>query len=337
MRNLIAILLTFFTLSLYAQNNSEREDLLDNIFKSLEQNVANPAWLQDKAFSQFKEDMYSESTLALDEDQFVTHFNTQVKNLSFTHFYLKPVKPSTSSDNNSSDVETSSEESEYFSWKEINEKTAYLRVQSFATNASEMVRILQEIGYDKYENLIVDLRNNGGGTLDAPVVLGRFLTGQNIDAGVYLTRKWFEKEHRSATKEDIASFPNLQDFTYAGFTQMFQNEAAFRMAVPGHDGPVFKGNVYVLINQHTASACEPLIYYFKDQKIATLIGQKSAGAMLSAYTFPINEKYGVFIPCADYQTSNGDRIDKVGVAPDIEVESEKALDHVLEIIKEKNL
>ena len=69
----------------------------------------------------------------------------------------------------------------------------------------------------------------------------------------------------------------------------------------------------------------------KKEDIGTLVGERSFGGMLSGQTFPLeNNDIKVFLPIADFQTATGERIDKVGVTPDIEVPSEEALDYILE-------
>ena len=131
--------------------------------------------------------------------------------------------------------------------------------------------------------------------------------------------------------EDMANFPFLEDFTYAGITKMYQKEA-FRMVLPGHNNPTYKGNVYILSDNISASACEPLLDIMKETGLATVVGARSNGAMLSAYWFDVNEDFRVQIPIADYQTARGARLDKIGVMPDVRVDSEKALEHVLNVL-----
>ena len=322
MKSIVIIIISF--LSLFTQANDpikERQQFLDQVFELLETNVANPAWLKDPSYEDFKETMYSEKALSMEEQAFYKFFNKKSNDLPFTHFYLNYVKTPASKQKEASDV---------LYWKALNENTAYLGVEAFWSDPTTMIKAIEEIGTDRFENLIIDLRRNGGGTLDGPVILGQFLTSAPIDAGIHLTRKWFEKEARPATMDDIKVMPFLQDFTFKGIRKMFEEHPAFRMVIPGHDRPVFKGKVYVLVSNQTGSACEPLIDLFKKKGIATLVGESSGGAMLSAEYFPVNEQFKVFIPIADYQTAEGNRIDKIGVTPDIEVPAEKALDYTLE-------
>ena len=306
--------------------NPEREQLLDKVFQLLEENIANPYWLETDSFIEFKEDLYSDKVMKMSEDDFIQYFKEVRHNLDFSHIDIRSKKYNNKyrTGNNDPAIE----------WKALNSKTVYLRVRTFVTDASPMVKALSEIGTEQYENLIIDLRDNGGGSLDAPVVLGRFLTQESIDAGVYLNRSWFEKNKRTATAEDIKSFPYLTDFTFKGISKMYSSTDAFRMVLPPHNQPVYQGNVYVLINSNTASACEPLIDLVQNKGIGTIIGPPSAGNMLSGASFKIDDNYELFLPIADYQTGDGRRLDKVGVIPKHRVRSEEALNYVLtELIK----
>ncbi len=324
MKTLITLIISLITLVNPVQNDpkAERVKILDKMFETLEQNIANPNWLKTDAYHAFKEKLYSEEALSMSEESFLDLFNRERHSLPFTHFQLLRRKNGNTS--------SSTTEESPVTWRAIDNQTAYMQVRTFSSDASTMVSAVQEIGVDTYDNLIIDLRSNTGGTLDAPVVLGRFLTDKPIDAGIYLTRRWYLEQDHSATPQDIAGFPYLKDFTYAGITKMFNEEAGFRMVIPGHDQPVFTGNVYVLVSNMTASACEPLIDLFKKEDIGTLVGSKSAGAMLSSHKFPLNESFVLTLPVADYLTASGERIDKVGVAPDIEVDPDDALEYVLE-------
>ena len=62
---------------------------------------------------------------------------------------------------------------------------------------------------------------------------------------------------------------------------------------------------------------------------ATIVGENTAGAMLSATVFQVSGKYHLFLPIADDHDAELQRLDQVGVKPEIEVKDDDALDHVL--------
>ena len=63
------------------------------------------------------------------------------------------------------------------------------------------------------------------------------------------------------------------------------------------------------------------------------MGGRTAGAMLNGEKFEVGNGFTLFIPTADYYTSDGKRIDQIGVAPHIK--SKEALEYVLEEISKK--
>ncbi|MDY2586819.1 S41 family peptidase [Winogradskyella aquimaris] len=331
MKTIITFLISILVLTQVVNDDKKvkRSEMLDKVFMTLEENIANPDWLTDKSFLDFKALLYSDSILSLNDQEFQKTFDQARWNLPFTHFQILKTKASSSLPKN----KTEHDNDPSVTWEAIDEKTAFLRIRTFSIPGKKIARALQEIGTDNYENLIIDLRDNGGGNLEGPIALGRFLTQKPIDAGYYLTRKWFKNNKDLPTSEDVQQMPFLQDFSYAGIKKMFANEAAFRMVIPGHENTVYKGKVYVLINKWTASACEPLIDIFKKNKIATLVGETSCGGMLSGSYFDINEDYKAFIPIADYYTAHGQKIDKIGVKPDIEINPENAKEYIIKLIK----
>ena len=96
--------------------------------------------------------------------------------------------------------------------------------------------------------------------------------------------------------------------------------------------PFYGGKIWVLTNKNTASACEPLVDFLKVNNLATIIGEKTAGKMLSAKSFSIDENYELYLPIANYYTAQNFWIEQNGVEPNIAVKSENALDKVSELI-----
>lgn len=85
----------------------------------------------------------------------------------------------------------------------------------------------------------------------------------------------------------------------------------------------------MLINGNTASTSEIFALGLKENHLATLVGEKTAGAMLSGRRFIVNEQVTLFLPVNDYLSATGYRIDQNGVKPDVQVKSAVALDYVL--------
>lgn len=299
----------------------ERYKDVQTIIQIAENHICNPAWIETDAWKSFKRTIQSEEMMQLSLQDFVKTFNVEKKKLPFTHIYLTPTKESI--------TKSPAMQQPAFELNTLNEQTALLTIRSFVADAPGMIQLVQKIQAGSYSNLIIDLRGNEGGTLDAAVVLGRFLTNESIDAGVYLSRKWFLEHRGYPEREDIQAMPFLQDMSYDGFGKMLDENGAFRMVLPPHSNPTFQGKVYVLIDGITGSTCEPLVDRLKKSGRATLVGQRTSGGMLSGRYFNVSDGLNLFLPVADYITAEGTRIDKVGVEPDVEVPAEKALDYIL--------
>lgn len=296
---------------------------IERIIQTVETNICNPSWLESPEWQTFTDILRSDDFTQLPLDAFKRQFNEQTEALPFTHLYLKLKNGNAPK---SSDAATQPA----FELAALNDQIALLTIRAFVADGPGMLKLVQQIQAEGYQNLIIDLQENTGGTLDAPVMLGRFLTNAPIDAGVYLTRQWFEQHDRYPSKEEIDQFPFLKDMTYPGIMKAYAEWPAFRMVLPGHSDPIFTGQVAVLTSSLTASACEPLVDLLQKRGIATLVGRKTAGAMLSGADFPISEALNLFLPISDYLTADGTRIDKVGVEPDVDIPSEQALQYVLD-------
>lgn len=310
------------TLSQQHNLTSLRQVEISKIIELTETKICNPHWLKTKAWQSFVKTLQTPEVLAMSSLEFKAFFNIKVKTLPFSHYYLGIQNPSNSSN--------SSEELPHFEWKALDEATAYLQVRSFVSDAATMFKITQEIQAKSFQNLIIDLRNNTGGTADAAVVIGQFLTNEAIDVGVYLPRPWFMAHENYPSKEDIKQFSFLKELTGQGFHNMVAQGDGFRMVVPPHDRPIFPGKVFVLINSITASTCEPLVALIKERKMATIVGSRTNGAMLMGSYFSVSEDLKLFLPVADFMMADGVRLDQKGVEPDVAIPSEKALEYTLE-------
>jgi len=322
-----ALIVSSLMTNAFNDSIKKRTALISKIIELAETKISNPAFLETDAWHNFETVLNSDEFKVMKDKDFYKAFNKASEALPFTHFYLRSNRPAQTSSKN---IKTKAV-LDPFTFKNIDSKTGLITISRFASNATQMVKVVEEASAKNYENLIIDLRGNRGGTLDAAVILGRFLTSDHIDAGVYINRSWFETENRYPTSDDIKTFPFLMDMSYKGFMTI-SKEKAFRMVLPPHTKPTFKGNIYILTDNYTASTCEPLVYILKRKKNVKIIGETTAGAMMSGQSFKLNNEVSIFIPVTDYMTFDGIRLDKLGIEPHIKTESDQALKRALSII-----
>lgn len=296
-------------------------DLFRESVKLTENNIFNKDLLQTKKWKTFVKDMGKVSAKVQDDLEMVFAFFYYAGKLPVSHYALMKI-PEQEKDTiiyNSS---------RYVFLEEKSPQTAYLNITSFSGTATEMDSIFEVIKQKDYKNLIVDLRNNSGGSVEAGMAFTTNIVDSTFYGGVFLTQKWFNKHKQPPT---IESYPTFSHFTESNFDLIIEGihntDVLCLKIIPK---PItFKGNIYVLTNNRTASTCEPIVYGLKQQKRATIIGEKTAGAMLNGELFELDKGFKMVIPTADYYTSDGFRIDQNGVKPDIETKQQEALDYVM--------
>lgn len=188
-----------------------------------------------------------------------------------------------------------------------NNDTAYLRVMQFnADTTSELNKIIKEIQNKKLKKLVLDLRGNPGGYLQAAVDMA----GEWITDGVIVSEKGadgYSADHNTQGKHRLSEI-----------------------------------NTAVLINGGSASASEIVAGALQDHKKAVLIGEKSfgKGSVQDLEDFP--DGSALKLTVAEWFTPSGRNINKEGIAPDIEVKEEwekekvgedKVLDKAMEALK----
>lgn len=133
----------------------------------------------------------------------------------------------------------------------------------------------------KYKVMIIDLRGNSGGSVETlSKVLGYFVDQEVMVGDLHM---------RTSTKKFVAK-PNKLRFT---------------------------GRVFVLTDSETGSAAEIFARIMQLQQKAVVVGDRTAGAVLASNVFQYDEDAGASISVSDFILYNGERLEKVGVQPDL--------------------
>ncbi len=172
--------------------------------------------------------------------------------------------------------------------KIIDETVGYVRLRLFgAETADEMSKAIASLKKQGATSLIIDLRNNGGGYIDAAVdVVGQFLEKGNGLVVYTIDRNNRRREYRS-NETSVAPLPTL-----------------------------------VLVNEFSASASEITAGALRDHGLAKLIGVKSFGKGSVQQLYPFSDGSALKLTIAKFYTPSGFVINKHGLEPDIKVEME---------------
>ncbi len=216
---------------------------------------------------------------------------------------------------------------------EDDKKTAYLKIETFDGDVLEQKKIdlpnflqsaFNRIDSNKIKNLIIDLRNNHGGTDEFGKLLFSYLVSHDFDYYSSLTTSTDNYRFFKYTNMSSPKVPNgLLKANAAGTFDVIRhpNVGKQKPLLPN-----YSGNIYVLINGgcfSTTSECISMIHSNTD---AVFIGEESGGGyygnnsgMVPEITLP-NTKIRIAIPLMKYVMAVKDyRFKDHGLFPNYEV------------------
>ena len=160
----------------------------------------------------------------------------------------------------------------------------YIQISEFDdVTPEQFVPVLTELMGEGMQGLILDLRDNPGGTVTAVTSIAQYLIPEGLV---------FYMESPDGTRED--------------YTATGENEIGIPIAV--------------LVNGNSASASEILSSAIQDSGAGIVVGTQTYGKGVVQTIYTLTDGTGVKLTTASYYTRNGNDINGVGVAPDIEVE-----------------
>lgn len=164
--------------------------------------------------------------------------------------------------------------------------------------------------------LIVDLRGNTGGGIGG-LRLMSYLTPDKKEVGYSLTRARKEKGY---TREELPRFGHVPSrkctLIWLALRYGFIDKSIL-VVTEGLGPQRFHGRVVIIVNEHTASAAEMVAAFAQENGLATIVGTKTAGRLLSGTSFRAGSGYFVGLPVAAYLTWQGKMIEGKGVSPDL--------------------
>lgn len=167
--------------------------------------------------------------------------------------------------------------------KMLPDKIGYVAVTVFgADTGSELAVALDRLEQEGVRAIVLDLRDNGGGYLDAAISV----SSKFIPSGPIVSVEQRADDVTTLEADDTAITP-----------------------LP----------LAVLVNGHTASASEITSGAIQDSGVGTIIGTRTFGKGVVQTIYPLGDGSAVKITTARYLTPHNRDINHLGIAPDITV------------------
>ncbi|MFW5835372.1 MAG: S41 family peptidase [bacterium] len=231
-------------------------------------------------------------------------------------------------------IEAIVNKTEGFYFEKMTDKTALLRISSFMYNNVDRIEKLIRDNSDlleNSENLIIDIRNNGGGTdvaykellpyiCNYPLRLigARILATQALIDGM---QNWMDnlpdeekyQDDKERIKRDIETYrKHLGEFVGSGSKAVYIDTIKAAAHSPAQ--------IVILANKGTASAAESFIYKAKQSKKVKIMGTPTGGVLDygSARNFDFGcDNYSLSLPTYRSLRLPDYPIDNIGIQPDI--------------------
>lgn len=182
--------------------------------------------------------------------------------------------------------------------KELTPNTIYMSLTNFIPNTLSFFKSsIEEL--NKYDNLVLDLRRNGGGDLDIIFKIADFFIEK--DAVMLI-------EYRRSQTSDIIS----------------KNNSVFSF-----------DKIIILHDEYTASASEQLIVILKyGLDIITTVGKSTYGKSVGQTRIPLLRGFYVKATTLEWRSPDGTVIKETGIIPDFFYMEEDIIDYILNEILE---
>ncbi|MCH5211212.1 MAG: S41 family peptidase [Oscillospiraceae bacterium] len=161
----------------------------------------------------------------------------------------------------------------------------YIQITSFNdATANEFFSALETMREQNVKKIMLDLRNNGGGLVDAAIDVAREIVPEGKIVDVKYRDNRYDVTYTSALKKEEFDF-------------------------------------VLLVNEYTASASEILASAMQESGAAKLVGTTTYGKAVVQNIFPLQNGSVFKLTTGQYMTRNGNEINHIGLQPDEYVEN----------------
>ena len=164
--------------------------------------------------------------------------------------------------------------------EKLENNIGYIQVTSFDEETGDSFKLkFEELKNQGITSLIIDLRNNGGGLVDAALQIADYIVPKGKELLITVDKE--QKENIEKAEQDVLI-----------------------------DMPIV-----VLVNENSASATEILAGALKDHNEATIVGTTTYGKGVIQQLLTLSDGSGLKVTVQEYYTPNRNKINGVGIEP----------------------
>lgn len=290
--------------------------IVNNIFTASEKSLIYPIWIKSPEWLTFKNSVNELKPLISDDYELAASIMWLGKKLPFSPFEIQ--KSGSRPGNNTSKISSRV--------TEIKHGIGLIDGNLLPASMKEMDSLSRIISKKEITTLVLDFRGKSRISPEAGVCLLNYISGKPFQAGVYLTRKWWNSH--PAVPKAVEYKKWFKDISETVSPAKYSNEPGYVLAIV----PVkksFLGKIYVLTDSKTSKVFEAVASILKSEKLATIVGQKTSGSTSLTESLMISDEFSLLLPVADFYDPNGKNFTKTGIDPDIPMLPDNAINYIL--------
>lgn len=183
---------------------------------------------------------------------------------------------------------------------------------SFAKQLRSAIEDLKAKGADR---LVIDLRGNIGGSLGF-AALASYMCPDQRPIGFSITPQTLRNGYDKSELPQVPMPDNRMSLALTLGTFLFRDKSVV-LLTQGLGRQPFHGRMVVLVNEWTNSAGEMAASFASENRLATVIGTRTAGNVLGATNFAVGAGYWLRLPVFGWLTWAGTCLEGKGVMPDV--------------------
>lgn len=228
----------------------------------------------------------------------------------------------------------------------------YIRINTFSPEGDESVvlkefketlKFFRDFGLQGVNKVVIDLINNGGGSLRLGLKMSALLSSKTIQMPglqYMLNDSWMDQYQKSSTVHMNDAARVVSQRAYEEMLDMFQNGERLSNNYSAHTlypfsiqankdmvafDKAFDFEIAVVTNEMCASMCDIFSSILKENKMATFIGEQTMGAGGNVVNHFLAPNSGMKVSLTEslVVSSSGEYLENNGVKPDIQMEVNK--------------